>query len=665
MNTETHPSHAPVYMGLPSAAVLRPRFLAAAVLCAPLLVLSMGHMVPGLHDVLSGAWNGWAQFALATPVFWWCGWFFIRRWWLSVKERDTNMFTLIVTGTGAAWVLSTLALLFGEHFPAALRTAEGIPLYFEACALTTAIVLLGQMLEQRAQAGTEDALRSLMALAPARAVRLRSDGTEEDVSIDQLQVGDRLRIRPGATIPVDGMVTEGASDVDESMLTGEPLPCPKRSGDALNAGTHNTTGTLLMEAQRLGSETLLARIIRLVEEAQESEAPVQRMADKAAAWFVPFVALIAALTLGAWIWLGPEPRLLHGFVSAMAVLVVSCPCTLGLATPVAVVTGVGRGAREGILVKTADALETLAGTQLVFLDKTGTLTKGQPRVQAVLPSEDVPQGRILQLAASVEASSEHPIARALVREAASRGLTLAACTGFLAIPGEGVRGKVDDLDIVVRRLPPQADANEPGTRIEVLCDGTTLGRIILEDTLREDAAMTIAALKSMGIRTVILSGDRKPAVEAVAQQLGIDEAHAGLGPEDKLEHVRNARKLGLRSAFAGDGINDAPALAEADVGIAMGSGTGIAIASARIVLLRGDLRSLAAALMLARKTFTVIRQNLFWAFLYNALCIPLAAGALYPLLGWQLSPMIAGAAMCLSSLFVVSNALRLRHLRMS
>jgi len=660
-DTSRDASNEPVYMGLPDARYLSPRFWLAVALCLPLMLLSMGSMLPGLGWLGHASWNGLAQACLATPVFLWCGAPFIRRWWTSLRERDTNMFTLIVSGTGAAWMYSLVALFLGDHFPETLKGAHGVPLYFEATAVTTAIVLLGQILEQRASARTESALKELMALAPPIAHLVRN-GIETDLPVGEVQAGDFLRIRPGEAIPVDGLVCEGASEVDESMLTGESVPVSRSLGDKLKAGTHNTNGSLLMKATHVGEETVLASIIRLVQEAQESEAPIQRLADKAAGVFVPVVASIAGITFLAWLFLGPEPRFIHALVSAVAVMVVSCPCTLGLATPVAVVTGIGRGARAGILFKQAEAMERLASVDTLYIDKTGTLTEGKPALVEHRP-HGLSEDELLRLAASVEAPSEHPLARAIVNAASGRGLVLLPATEFKATPGLGVSALVEGILVEVRR---SSDTRIPAdcTAVDVLREGRVLGSLLLRDELRPGCEQLVRQLQGLGLRLHVLSGDRKEVVESVCRRLGISEHSHGCTPASKQEIVAAGRAAGARVAFAGDGINDAPALAAAEVGIAMGSGSGVAIASAGVILMQGDLHALERAVRLSRETVRVIRQNLLWAFLYNGLCIPLAAGAFYPVLGWQLNPMIAGLAMSLSSLSVVSNALRLRTIRL-
>jgi Cu+-exporting ATPase len=690
---------APVYMGLPSAQVLLPRFWVALALGVPVLVLAMGEMAaPTLFHRLDPRVSGWLQFALATPVFFWSGAPFIRRWWVSLRERDTNMFTLIVTGTGAAYFYSTAALLFGARFPASLRGAHGVPLYFEAAAVITAIVLLGQILEQRAHARTDAALRALMDLAPKVAHRLR-DGAEEDVPIDAVVAGDRLRVRPGEKVPVDGRVVDGASNVDESMLTGEPVPAAKVAGDAVSGGTLNTTGSFVMRAERVGRDTLLAQIIRLVDEARESEAPIQRLADRVAAWFVPAVAGVAAVTFGCWWWLGPEPRLIYALVNAVAVLIIACPCALGLATPVALVTGIGRGAQAGVLVKNAEALERLAHADTVLVDKTGTLTEGRPAVVAVGPVERVGPNalstsserlgdkplhltpdELLTFAAAAESASEHPLARAIVAAARERGLTLPAAEDFAAEPGMGVTARVGGRLVQVgrvipnapsptlpdheRRLGDKAPYPQSATLVGVTVDGRAAGAIVLDDPIKASTPGAIAELHRLGLRIVMVTGDREAAARAVAGVLHLDEVHAGVTPARKQELVREHRARGGRVVFAGDGINDAPALAAADVGIAMGTGTDIAMHSAGLVLVRGDLRGIVKALHLSRAVLRTIKQNLFLAFFYNGLGIPIAAGALYPVCGWLLNPMLAGVAMSLSSICVVTNALRLRAVRL-
>jgi Cu+-exporting ATPase len=656
-------------MGLPSAQFLLRRFWVALALSLPVFALAMSEMVPGLRHAVDPRLSGWLQWVLTTPVFFWSGAPFIRRWWVSLRERDTNMFTLIVTGTGAAYFYSVAAVLFGDRFPAALRGMHGVPLYFEAAAVITTIVLIGQILEQRAHARTDVAIRALMDLAPTTAHRVRGGG-EEDVPLDAVVPGDLLRVRPGEKLPVDGRVTEGGSNVDESMLTGEPVPVAKFAGDAVAGGTLNTTGTFVMRAQRVGRDTLLAQIIRLVEEAQASEAPIQRLADRVAAWFVPAVAGAATLTFGLWLWLGPEPRLIFAFVNAVAVLIIACPCALGLATPVSLVTGIGRGAQAGVLVKNAGALERLTHATTLLVDKTGTLTEGRPRVVGVQPAAGFNEAEVLSLAAAVESASEHPLARAIVEAARTRSLPLPAAESFLAEPGTGVTARVDGRQIQVGRIIPAAPENlafaqnPAATLVGVAIDGRFAGTVALADPIKATTPEAIAELHRLGLRVVMVTGDRETTARAVAQKLGLDDVHAGVTPARKQELVREHRRRGECVVFAGDGINDAPALAAADIGIAMGTGTDVAMHSAGLVLVKGDLRGIVKALHLSRAVLRNIKQNLFLAFLYNGLGIPIAAGALYPVFGWLLNPMLAGVAMSLSSIGVVSNALRLRNARL-
>ena len=667
--TDQTDPRAPVYMGLPAAQFLMPRLWVALALSLPVLVLAMGEMIPGLEHAVDPRLSGWLQWVLTTPVFFWSGAPFIRRWWVSLRERDTNMFTLTVTGTGAAYFYSVAAVLFGDRFPAALRGMHGVPLYFEAAAVITTIVLIGQILEQRAHARTDAAIRALMDLAPTTAHRVR-DGREEDVPLDAVGSGDLLRVRPGEKVPVDGCVTEGGSNVDESMLTGEPVPVAKSAGDTVAGGTLNTTGTFVMRAQRVGRDTLLAQIIRLVEEAQASEAPIQRLADRVAAWFVPAVAGVAALTFGLWLWLGPEPRLIFAFVNAVAVLIIACPCALGLATPVSLVTGIGRGAQAGVLVKNAGALERLTQATMLLVDKTGTLTEGRPRVVGVQPASGFNEAEVLSLAAAVESASEHPLARAIVEAARTRGLPLPVAESFLAEPGTGVTARVDGWQIQVGRIIPAApetlafDQNPAATLVGVTIDGRFAGTVALADPIKATTPEAIAELHRLGLRVVMVTGDRETTARAVAQKLGLDDVQAGVTPARKQELVRELRRRGECVVFAGDGINDAPALAAADIGIAMGTGTDVAMHSAGLVLVKGDLRGIVKALHLSRAVLRNIKQNLFLAFIYNGLGIPIAAGALYPVCGWLLNPMLAGVAMSLSSICVVSNALRLKNARL-
>ncbi len=671
------PATTPVYMGLPHERYLRPRLWVSLALSVPVLVLAMGEMVaPSFFHQFNPATLAWAQLVLTTPVFFWAGAPLNRRWWYSIRERDTNMFTMIVTGTGAAYGFSVAATVFGDHFPAALRTAHGAPLYFEAVAFITTVVLLGQILEQRAHARTDAAIRGLMQLTPPIAHRLGADGREEDVGLDAVHPGDRLRVRPGEHIPVDGRLLEGMSEIDESMLTGEPLPVPRRAGDPVSAGTLNTTGTFILAAERVGRDTLLARIIRLVEEAQESEAPIARLADRVANWFTPAVLVLSAATFGLWLALGPEPRFTHALLNAVSVLIIACPCALGLATPVSLVTGIGRGAQAGVLVKDAAALEHLAGATTLLIDKTGTLTAGTPRVVAIAPtapagpsaSSGLAPDELLRLAAAAESPSEHPLARALVAAARERGLSLPPATDFSAQPGVGVTARIAGHTVEVGRLPAgrpaPADAPPGATLVGVAVDGREVGTIALADTVKPTTPAAVRELQRLGLRVVMVTGDREEAAAGLARTLGLDGHHAGVTPARKQELVREHRARGERVIFAGDGLNDAPALAAADIGIAMGTGTDVAMHSAGLVLVRGDLAALVRAVHLSRATLRNIKQNLFWAFAYNFAGLPLAAGALYPFTGWLLHPMVASLAMSLSSMTVVGNALRLRHARL-
>lgn len=657
-------------MGLPHERYLRPRFWVALAFTVPVLALAMGAMVaPDFFHRFDPQVLAWTQLILTLPVFFWAGAPINRRWWKSIRDRDTNMFTLIVTGTGAAFLFSVGATLFGDHFPAALQTDHGVPLYFEAVAFITTIVLLGQILEQRAHARTDAAIRALMNLTPKVAHRIGADGREEDVPVDQVQPGDRLRVRPGENIPVDGRLADGATEIDESMLTGEPVPVAKQRGDRASAGTLNTTGSFVLEAERVGRDTLLAQIIRLVEEAQNSEAPIARLADRVSAWFTPLVLGLAALTFAIWYFVGPEPRFVHALLNAVATLIIACPCALGLATPVSLVTGIGRGAQAGVLVKDAAALERLSLVTTVLIDKTGTLTTGTPRVVGLTPAPGHDESSLLRLAAAAESPSEHPLARAIVTAARERGLPLSAATDFVAEPGAGIRARVEGHRVEIGRAPLSATTSDatPGhfaTVVAVTVDDLPAGSIVLADTLKPTTPAAIRDLQQLGLRVVMVTGDREETARAVATELGLDGWHAAVTPARKQELVREHRNKGERVVFAGDGLNDAPALAAADVGIAMGTGTDVAMHSAGLVLVQGDLAALVRAVHLSRITLRNIKQNLFWAFAYNVIGLPLAAGALYPFTGWLLSPMFASIAMSLSSITVVTNALRLRHAKL-
>ena len=644
-----------VYMGLPDERRLRPRFYVAVALSLPVLLLSM-----------AGRRAGWVEFACTTPVFLWCGSPFLKLWWKSWRALDLTMWSLIITGTGAAYLYSLAALLLGPRFPAAYVGPHGVPLYFEAVAFITAIVLLGQILEQRAHARTDAAIRALMSLAPATAHRLRTDGAEEDVPVAAVHPGDRLRVRPGEHLPVDGVLLEGAAEVDESMLTGEPLPVVKAAGDRLSAGTLNATGAFVFRAERVGADTLLAQIIRLVEQAVESEAPIARLADRVANWFVPVILAIAVVTFLAWGLLAPERSWLYGLINAVSVLMIACPCALGLATPVSLVTGIGRGAAAGVLVKHAAALERLAGAGTLLMDKTGTLTAGRPEVVALEPAAGFTAATLLRLAASAESASEHPLARALVGAAATRGLIVAATTDFAAEPGLGVRATVEGRAVAVGRAPAEFSlpAHPEASLVVVTVDGQPAGVIALADTLKPTTPAAVAELQRLGLKVFMVTGDREATARAVAAALHLDGYTAGVTPARKQELVREHQARGERVVFAGDGLNDAPALAAADVGIAMGTGTDVAMHSAGLVLVKGDLTALVRAVHLSRAVLRNIKQNLFWAFAFNTAGVPLAAGALYPWTGWLLNPMFASVAMSLSSLIVVTNALRLRRVQL-
>ncbi len=644
----------------------------------PVFVLAMSDMIPGqpLQQAVSPRLLAWAQLILATPVVVWCGKPFFERAWVSLVNRSPNMFTLIALGTGAAFGYSTLALLVPGIFPASFRDASGaLPIYFESAAVITVLVLVGQVLELRARQRTGGAIRELLGLAPSTARVVDEDGAEHDIPLDRVTVGDRLRVRPGEKIPVDGVVLEGTGSVDESMITGEPIPVEKRPGDRLTGATVNGSGTLVMRAERVGGDTLLARIVQMVAEAQRSRAPIQRLADVVAGWFVPVVILCAVAAFVAWAWLGPEPRLAFALIAAVSVLIIACPCALGLATPMSIMVGTGRGAGSGVLIRDAEALEILEKVDTLLVDKTGTLTEGRPKLREV-DALDGDGDALLRLAAGIERGSEHPLAEAIVSGARERGLTSAAPSEFESRTGRGVRGIVAGRRVVLgnetlmREEGVELEAGREresrlrqagGSVVFVAVDGSLAGLLAVTDPLKASTPEAVRMLREDGVRIVMATGDDPATARAVAAELGIEEVHAGVLPEHKGEIVERLRREGRVVAMAGDGINDAPALAGADVGIAMGTGTDVAMESAGVTLVRGDLRGIAAARRLSRATMRNIRQNLFWAFFYNALGVPIAAGVLFPVTGVLLSPMIASAAMSFSSVSVIGNALRLRH----
>jgi Cu+-exporting ATPase len=656
------------------------RLWVGAPLALAVLVLEMGsHLgVPFVHWM--GAWPfALAQLVLATPVVLWVGAPFFRRGWASIVNRSPNMWTLIALGTGAAWAYSMVATLAPGLFPAGLRDMHGlVPVYFEAAAVIVVLVLVGQIMELRARARTGGAIRALLDLAPRTARRVRPDGHEEDVPLDAVVAGDLLRVRPGESVPVDGTVTEGRSAVDESMLTGEALAVEKAAGDGVTGGTLNRSGSFVMRAERVGADTMLARIVGLVAEAQRSRAPIQALADRVAAWFVPAVVAVAVAAFVVWLFVGPEPALSYALVAAVSVLIIACPCALGLATPMSIMVATGRGALEGLLIRDAEALERLAQVDTLVVDKTGTLTEGHPALTHVV-AVDGDSDRLLRLAASLERGSEHPLAEAIVAGAAHRGIDLSAAEDFEAVTGQGVRGRVEghavalgnaalmrSLGAGTAAMADEADRlrGEGRTVMLVAIDGTFGGLIAVADPVKESAPAAIRALRAEGLRIVMATGDNARTAATVAGRLGIDDVRAEVKPEDKAALVAELRAAGARVAMAGDGINDAPALAAADVGIAMGAGADVALESAGVTLVRGDLDGILRAHRLARATMRNIRQNLFLAFVYNTAGVPVAAGVLYPLFGSLLSPMIAAAAMSLSSVSVIANALRLRRVRL-
>jgi Cu+-exporting ATPase len=657
------------------------RFWIGGALALPVFLLAMAHLIPALgHDgwVMSDAAR-WIQFVLSTPVVLWAGWPFFKRGWRSLVTWQLNMFTLISIGVGTAFIYSAVVMLAPGIFPNAMQSHGMIGIYFEAAAVIVVLVLLGQVLELRARSRTGSAIKALLNLAPPMARRVGKNGDEE-ISLEQVHVGDLLRVHPGDKVPVDGVITEGHSSVEESMITGEPLPIEKNLGDKVTGGTVNGTGGFIMRAEKVGRDTLLAQIVNLVADAQRSRAPIQGVADKVATIFVPTVLTVAVLTFALWMFFGPEPRLAYAIVNAVAVLIIACPCALGLATPMSIMVGVGRGAQEGVLVKSAEALERLEKVTTLVVDKTGTLTEGKPRLMDFQAVNGFDRNELLRLAASLEQSSEHPLATAIVNGAKAQNLTLESVNDFRSVTGGGVFGRIGGKAVLVGKanflraegvagleaLETTANPLEQNgqTVMFVAVDGRAAGLLAVADPVKASTPEAIRELHALGLRLVMVTGDNRRTAEAVAKTLGLDAVEAEVEPQGKIDRIQEYRRAGQVVAMAGDGVNDAPALAAADVGIAMGTGTDVAIQSAGITLIKGDLRAIAKAIHLSRATLSNIRQNLFFAFIYNALGIPIASGLLYPFFGVLLSPMIAGAAMSLSSVSVITNALRLRHAKL-
>ena len=663
----------------PELVEMRRRFWIGLALTVPVLLLEMGGHLVDLHMLLDPQTSNWLQLVFATPVVLWAGAPFFKRAWRSIITRHLNMFTLIAMGTGVAWVYSVIATLAPGLFPTTFRSVDGaVPIYFEAAAVITVLVLVGQVLELRAREQTGGAIRALLDLAPKTARRIRNDGTDEDVPLEAVAVGDRLRVRPGEKVPVDGTLVEGRSSVDESMITGESMPVTKALGENLIGGTMNKTGGFVMEAGKVGRDTMLSRIVQMVAEAQRSRAPIQRLADEVSGWFVPAVILIAIVAFATWMAVGPEPRFTHALVAAVAVLIIACPCALGLATPMSIMVGVGKGASVGVLIKNAEALERFEKVNTLVVDKTGTLTEGKPKVTSVVAVNGIAEDELLQVAATLERASEHPLAAAIVEAANERGLGLGTAENFDSPVGKGVTGTVkghrlvigshqimseEKVDIAPLTEKAEALREEGATVIFVAIDGRVGGLFAISDPIKPTTPAAVAALMKDGVRVVMLTGDNRTTATAVARKLSITEVEAEILPEHKSEIVRRLRNEGRIVAMAGDGVNDAPALAAADVGIAMGTGTDVAIESAGVTLLKGDLQGIVRARQLSHATMRNIRQNLFFAFIYNAAGVPVAAGVLYPAFGLLLSPIIAAAAMALSSVSVIGNSLRLRSTR--
>ena len=657
------------------------RLWIGAALALPVFLLAMAHLIPALghENWIMGDASRWIQFILSTPVVLWAGWPFFQRGWHSIVTRHLNMFTLIAIGVGTAYLFSVVVMIVPGAFPTSFAPDGKVGIYFEAAAVIVLLVLLGQVLEMRARSKTGSAIRGLLNLAPKTA-RVVQDGAERDVPLESVQAGAKLRVRPGEKIPVDGVLLDGKTSVDESMISGEPIPVEKNAGDKVTGGTLNTTGSFLMQAEHVGSETVLARIVKMVADAQRSRAPIQALADKVSGWFVPAVLACAVLTFIVWALVGPQPRFAHAIVNAVAVLIIACPCALGLATPMSVMVGIGRGAQAGVLIRNAEAMEVMEKVTTVVVDKTGTLTEGKPRLTQVIPANGVSADDLLLTAASVEQNSEHPLAAAMVRGAKDRNVKLHPVTDFNSITGGGVVGKLGGREIAVGKLKflqdrhvtdlegiePKATAlqAEGQTAMFVAINGMAAGIITVSDSIKASTPEAVAQLHKLGLKIIMLTGDNERTANAVAKTLGLDQVAAGVEPKDKHERIQQLRRKGQIVAMAGDGINDAPALAAANVGIAMGTGTDVAMESAGITLVKGDLLGIVKAITLSRSMMRNIRQNLFFAFAYNVLGIPLAAGLLYPFFGWLLSPIIAGAAMSLSSVSVIANALRLRNAKL-
>lgn len=658
---------------------MRFRFWIGAILSILILILAMGDMVPILGRIIPTHFSRWLQLFLSTPVILWAGWPFFERGWQSIVNRHLNMFSLISLGVGVAYLFSIIAFFFPHMFPNTFLYHGEVPLYFETAAIIIVLVLLGQVLELKARSQTSQAIKALLGRG-AKSARIIENGNEKEIPIDQVKVGDILRVRPGDKIPVDGKITEGKSAIDESMITGEPIPVEKEMGGPVIGGTINQTGSFLMQAEKIGSETLLSRIVQMVEQAQRSRAPIQSLADTISSYFVPTVVLIAILTFIVWTWIGPEPSFIYGLVNAVAVLIIACPCALGLATPMSIMVGMGRGAQAGVLVKNADALEKLEKVRTIVIDKTGTLTEGKPKLTHVLAKEEGKENELLRLAAAVEQNSEHPLAASIVQGAKERSLSLPNVENFQSITGGGVIGKVENYEVLIgkpdflqkRNISGVANFEQKAQELQkqaqtvmfVAIDGQVSGLITVSDPIKNSTPTAIRELHNLGQKIVMLTGDNEQTAQSVAKIVGIDEVHAGVAPEYKQEYVKQAKEKGDLIAMAGDGINDAPALATADVGIAMGTGTDVAMESAGVTLVKGDLMGIVRAIHLSQAMMKNIRQNLFLAFIYNVLGIPIAAGILYPFTGVLLNPIIAALAMSLSSVSVILNALRLRHIKL-